>query len=168
MTTTTHDRVLEAVAKSMAIVAQIHEGEQAVAELTSKRSDAIKANNVDDLLEERATDMVTATETSEAVYQAVIKKAHRPLVKAEVIYEGKRVAAQEVRDKEIDDVQAGWDQKIAITAEEREMATATAQAEAHTAKQEVTLLKEQLKKYQQQVKQQLGIDLDSLLTVAQG
>lgn len=166
--TTTHDKVLQAVGKAMELVATKRAKELEVRDFKILKLEVDQANNVDELLEEMVADMATVTETSESVYQDVIKEARVPLDKAESAYETKCQTAQALRDSEIGDVKTVWDQKIVATTEERGIAAATAQADLHAAAEAVASLQSQINKYQQKVKKELGIDLDSLLTVAQG
>lgn len=161
---TTRERVMQAVNHGMELLLDLREAEVGLDVIRSQNSDAIKANNVDDLIPEMAADMETATEASEAVYQEAIKKLRVPLAKAEVTYETKRALAQEVRDKGIGEVQDGWDKKIKATAEERELAAVTAQAEVHRAKREAQAIKATIEQNAKVVKDSLGIDLNNLLS----
>lgn len=161
-TQTSRERAMQAVTRGMELLLDLKDAEELETVARSSRSQIELDNNVVDLQEGMAADMETVTRVAEAVYNTAAEKARELLTRAENTYEQKRQVAQDIRDKEVGERQAAWDQKIEDEKKNRELAVVAARVDVHQAREEVNAIKATIDQFRQVVQGSIGIDPGNL------
>jgi hypothetical protein len=160
---TTQQKVLEAVAKALEMIAARNEA-RAMAAVATAAANQIKADSPVASLEAASqAKMNTAVKQKESEFEKAEAVARQPLERAQSAYDKKVQDARTLLTNQVSQLEEQFNSEVASAHREQELKEATAQAESHAAKQRVSHIQTEFEQYCKEIQQQLGISLKTLV-----
>ena len=160
---TAQDKIMAAINTGLGLVSDIQAGLEEVDQAKAVEDQLRSEDSTQQLAQDLSDKVQTITEAEDSKMATAVSKAQVTLDRANKTFTDFETKAKRTRDKFIDDGIASLEQQLGKARQERDVTLAAARSGVHTSQQKVAAVQVSLDKLCQQVKDQHGVDLKSML-----
>ena len=159
---TTRERVQQAVMRQFELLAERETAQGVVSAATAKHNTLKNSPAVETVRTRASSVKDKAEKVAQTEYDQQVEAGSKPLAAAQTKFDSLEGQARETRQNTFNDAERKFQTKVDAAQKEYELEMAATEAGVYRAKKEVTAIENTMSQHSEVIKQQLGIDLNTL------